>query len=170
MIAATSPSIQFDPAPPRPWQQALADATKQQQLRTLSKTLDQLSPQEKADLQKLGQRQTELARRLEKALSQMQQTAGELSPTDPLAAQTLADAVEQARDEALSGKMHQAAQQLAGNQLAQAANRRHIDYRTTLAAHLVAGLAGRDHVLAAALRAGQEIGHGRKVRSTKYEG
>lgn len=102
-------------------QQALADATKQQQLRTLSKTLEQLSPQERADLQKLGQRQTELARRLEKTLSQMLQTAGELSPSDPLAAQTLTDAASQARDEALSGKMHQAAQQLSENQLAQAA-------------------------------------------------
>jgi hypothetical protein len=150
-------------------QGSLAEATKSQQLRTLSKTLQQLSPQEKADLQKLAQRQTELGRRLEKTLSQMQQVGEELATGDPLAAQTLADAVAQARDEALSGRMHQASQQLEGNQLAQAAaEQQHLGEKLD---ELLDALTGRrEHELGRKLEKLQEAAGEMKGLKEKLKG
>ena len=101
-------------------QQTLAEQTSQLQGETISKTLQQLTAQQRADLAKLSQRQGELARRTEQMLSQMQRMQAELSD-DPLAAQTLGDAVELARREAVSGRMRQASRQIGENQLGQAA-------------------------------------------------
>ncbi len=101
-------------------QQALTEQTGQMRLETLSKNLQQLSPQEKADLAKLALRQTELARRLESLLTGMEQMQSELGGKDPLAAETLADAVELARSGGLSGRMRRTSQQIGENRLGQA--------------------------------------------------
>lgn len=102
-------------------QQDVAEETARLRLETLSRSRQQLSDRERAELSKLAQRQTELARRLEKMLTGMEQAREELSPTDPLAAETLADAVDMARRNAVSGKMHRTAGQIDENQLGQAA-------------------------------------------------
>ena len=101
-------------------QAQVAEQTSELQARTLSKSLQQLSPQDRADLAKLGQRQSELARRLEQMLTDMEQMRDELTD-DPVAAQTLADAVELARSEGVSGRMRQTSGQIEQNQLGQAA-------------------------------------------------
>lgn len=100
-------------------QQTIAQQTAELRTQTLSKTLQELTAQQRADLSKLGQRQSELARRLEQMLSRMDQMQSELSD-DPVASQTLGDAVELARSEGISGRMRQASRQIEENQLGQA--------------------------------------------------
>lgn len=100
-------------------QEAISEQTGQMRPRTLSKSVQQLSAQDRADLAKLSQRQTELARRLERMLTNMEQMRGGLA-NDPLAEQTLGDAVEFARSSGLSGQMRQASRQIEENQLGQA--------------------------------------------------
>lgn len=101
-------------------QQALTDQTEQLRLDTLGQRLEDLLPQQKAALRRQAQRQTELARRLEKMLSRMEQVRGELVETEPLAAEMLADALDLARQAAISGQMHQSGRQIEANQVGQA--------------------------------------------------
>ncbi|MCA9270937.1 MAG: hypothetical protein KDA41_20795, partial [Planctomycetales bacterium] len=89
--------------------------------RTLSQTVEQLSPQLKSELARLAQRQTELAHRLESEVVQMQRLSDDLATRDPLAAQSLQDAVALARGQTVSGKMQQAARQIESNRLGQSA-------------------------------------------------
>lgn len=101
-------------------QDDLASRTNEMRLNTLGKEGKDLSPQETAALKRLTQQQGEAARRFEQAESRMRQLAAELESTDPLAAETLSDALNAAERSALAGKMRQAASDLNETQLGQA--------------------------------------------------
>ena len=73
-------------------------------MRTFSKDFQELSDQERADLRKSAQQQLELARRLDALEQGMQRMAQDLGEQDPLAADTLDDALDHARGSALSGQ------------------------------------------------------------------
>jgi hypothetical protein len=88
--------------------------------RTLTKAIGQLSAQERADLEKLASRQLDLARQFDKIQQRMQRAAEEVSASDPLSAGSVADALAQARDQALAQKMHDSGRQVAANQFGQA--------------------------------------------------
>ena len=88
--------------------------------RTLTKELNQLSVQERADLQKLAARQLELAREFDKIQQRMQHTAEEAAGRDPLSAGSIADALAQAREQGLSQVMHESGREIAANQFGQA--------------------------------------------------
>lgn len=75
--------------------------------------------QQRADLDKLGQEQLDLARQFEKLQQRMQEMAAQMAD-DPLAAQALTDAVELAREQMTSGRMRDAGQAAAQNQAGQA--------------------------------------------------
>ncbi len=66
--------------------------------RTLTKDLKELLPQELADLKVAAQQQLETARRLDRIQQDMEQTAGQLRESDPMAAQPVADALDRARN------------------------------------------------------------------------
>ena len=87
---------------------------------TLSRELKDVSPQQQAELQKLAQQQNELARRLEILQQQMGAMQNQLEEQDPLAADTLADALHQARQEGISGRMRDAGKNIEQNQIGQA--------------------------------------------------
>lgn len=87
---------------------------------TLSRSLNNLTPQQKADLEKLAQRQQELARQLDKIQQGMGQMSEKLDEQDPLPADVLKDALDHARRAAISTKMRETADRLQGNQVAQA--------------------------------------------------
>lgn len=87
---------------------------------TLSRELKDVAPQQQAELQQLAQQQLELARRLETLQQQMAATQQQLEDQDPLAAETLGDALHQARQEGISGQMRGAGQNIEQNQIGQA--------------------------------------------------
>jgi len=91
--------------------------------RTLSRELKDLNPQEAADLKTLARWQLELARRLEATLEQMGQTSLQLRDSDPLAAETVSDALGRARQLAISDQMRSAGGYLQQNQIGQAIGR-----------------------------------------------
>lgn len=101
-------------------QEELSRQTAQIGRRSLTRERKDLTPQDVADLQTRGREQLELARRIERLSLGMEQTSGKLQESDPLAAQTLADALARARQLDLAGRMRSAAGQIEQNQLGQA--------------------------------------------------
>jgi len=102
-------------------QQELTARTAEVGRSTLTKDAKDLRPQELADLKILVARQIELARRLDRIQQAMQQTADQLQQSDPLAAQTVADALAEARRLAISGQMLATGGHIDRNQVGQAA-------------------------------------------------
>lgn len=88
---------------------------------TFAKPLKDLSPQQQADLRKLAAQQHELARQFDKVQTRIQSMQQQLADSDPLAADTLADAAHEGAQRGVAGKMRQAASQADQNQLGQAA-------------------------------------------------
>jgi hypothetical protein len=101
-------------------QQTITEQTDQLRLDTLGQRPEDLSPQDKAALKRQSERQSELARRLDKTLSRMDEMRAELADTEPLAAEMLADAVHLARQAAISGQMREGGRQIEANQVGQA--------------------------------------------------
>ncbi|MEX2561310.1 MAG: hypothetical protein WD403_15410, partial [Pirellulales bacterium] len=102
-------------------QQQLNQDTTELGRQTLTRDVKDLEPRQQAELKKLSARQLELARRFDKIQERMQQMASELEATEPLAAGTISDALQQARSSAVGGGMREAGRQLEQNQVAQAA-------------------------------------------------
>ena len=89
--------------------------------RTLTKPSDQLTPQERADLGKVSERQKKQADQLEQLEAKMRSTIENLSTDDPSAAAALADAAEQSQQGGIAGQMRDAAGQIGENRMGQAA-------------------------------------------------
>ncbi len=87
---------------------------------TLGKAPQDLSVQQRTDLERLGELQADLARRYDKLEQRMEQLTANLRDSSPLAADSLADAVRTARAAGLSGQMRDSARQVIDNQLGQA--------------------------------------------------
>jgi len=88
---------------------------------TVGKRLEDLPPPQRADLKILAAAQLEYARRLEQILQEMDQAGSELQQSDPLAAETVADALAEARRLAVSSRMQTSGEDLANNRVYQAA-------------------------------------------------
>jgi hypothetical protein len=101
-------------------QQDAARRTSDVGRRTLARDLRDLSPQDATDLNIAATQQLDLARLLDRLLQEADQAIAELRKTDPLAADTVADALDQARRLAISGQMRTAAGQIQQNQIGQA--------------------------------------------------
>ncbi len=101
-------------------EQALAERTATLGARTLARELHDLMPQERADLRIAAEEQIGLALRLEILQQQMDQAQAELEAADPLAAQTIADALDEARRLAISALMRSCASDIQENRLARA--------------------------------------------------
>ncbi len=84
---------------------------------TLGKQRRDLSVQETADLDAMSSSQSELARRFDKLLERMDQGQTELRQTTPLVADSLADAVQAARELGIASQMRDAARHIDGNQV-----------------------------------------------------
>ena len=89
--------------------------------RTLTQELRDLSPLDLAELKQLGGRQLELARLLDRILQEMDQAGNRLRRNDPSSAQTVANAVQQARRRAISGQMRAVGTQIDANRIGRAA-------------------------------------------------
>jgi len=84
-------------------QAALASQTLEIGRQTLARSLRDLAPQERAELERLSLAQGELARRLDNAMQALRQAAADLESADPSAAQTIHDALASARRAAVAG-------------------------------------------------------------------
>ncbi len=89
--------------------------------RTLTKPSEQLTPQERADLEKAAERQKKQADQLEQLEAKMRSTIDNLSHHDPSAAAALKDAAEQSQQGGIAGQMRDAAGQIGENRMGQAA-------------------------------------------------
>lgn len=105
----------------RSQQDRLSQDTAAMARETFSKPLKDLAPQQQADLRKLAGQQHDLARQFDKVLGRMGAMQQQLSESDPLAADTLADAAHEGAQRGVAGQMRQAAAQAEQNQLGQAA-------------------------------------------------
>jgi len=103
-------------------QEDAAHRTSEVGRRTLTRDLRDLSPQDLADLHAAAARQLELARLLDRVLQEADQAAVDLRKSDPLAADSVADALDEARRLAISGQMRDAGSQIQQNQIGQAAS------------------------------------------------
>jgi hypothetical protein len=103
-------------------QDDIASRTEAMRLQTLGKDENELTTQERAGLKRLSHEQAELARHFEQLQGRMSEMAAELTGSDPLVAETLADAVDAATGMALSGKMHESSRNVAANRLGQASS------------------------------------------------
>ena len=101
-------------------QEEVAKRTSEVGRRTLARELRDLSPRDSAELKIAAGRQVELARLLDRTLQDMDQAGAELQTNDPAAAETVADALDEARRLAISGQMRAAAAQVGQNQIGQA--------------------------------------------------
>ena len=104
-------------------QEALLARTTELARRTLGKAPKDLVPQEAADLKIAGRDQFEIARRLDGIQHRMQQAVDQLQDSDPLAAETVADALDSARRLAIDATMRAAAGDAVRNQMGQAIGR-----------------------------------------------
>lgn len=104
-------------------QKGLGSSTSEVGRHTLSKELKDLLPQEVADLKVLAAEQLGLARQFDRIQQQMDQAGVELSQSDPLAAETVADALAAARRLAITGQMLSAGGHVERNQIGQATAR-----------------------------------------------
>ncbi len=93
--------------------------------RTMGRDPRDLPPAELADLRVLGAAQLDLARRLDRMSADMDQTARQLDATDPLAADTIALAVDEIRRLAISDFMRAGGGQLEQNRIGQAVASQH---------------------------------------------
>lgn len=88
--------------------------------RTLSRELGDLAPGDLADLRVVAAAQSEVGRRLEVIQQEMGVMREQLQETDPLAADALADALDEARRTAVGARVRAAADHLRSNRIAQA--------------------------------------------------
>ncbi len=87
---------------------------------TLTNDIHDLSPQQQADLKKLGDRQVDLAQQFDKVAQRMEQVGGQLAKSEPLSAQSLSDALDIARRQLPGGQMRDAAENVGQNRIGQA--------------------------------------------------
>ena len=75
---------------------------------TVSRAFEDLAPQQRADLQKLAQRQLDLAHRLDRIEQQMDDSVATARQEDPVPADSMADALAHARGQGVAEQMRDA--------------------------------------------------------------
>ena len=88
---------------------------------TLTKGRDELTPQDRADLARLAERQQKQAENFEQLSAKMQELIDKSKADDPDGAATLEDALTQARQDAIAGRMREATGQINTNKMGAAA-------------------------------------------------
>lgn len=97
------------------------DATRQQQRDTAGLSPEELSRQQREDLQDIVRSQEELAGEAQRLTDELPEKADELEQSDPAAAAGLEQAARSARENRLSERMREAAQQAQENRVADSA-------------------------------------------------
>ncbi|MEX2220104.1 MAG: hypothetical protein WD749_15245 [Phycisphaerales bacterium] len=87
---------------------------------TMGKKAGDLTPQERAELAEIAERQERLAEQTRQAIDQLEQRAEQLKGADPAQAEAMKQAAEQGRQQQVPQKMEDAAEQVQQNQTSQA--------------------------------------------------
>lgn len=103
-------------------QKDLATQTTDIARRTLTQEVEDLAPQEQAELKIAARNQLDLGRRVEGVLAEMEESLETLEESDPLAAQTVSDALERARELGIGGLMRTVGGEIDRNRMGQAVN------------------------------------------------
>ncbi|HAY82831.1 MAG TPA: hypothetical protein DCY79_23730, partial [Planctomycetaceae bacterium] len=103
-------------------QEELQSQTQSQRAKMFGTTTDEEESQQRAEMRQLALRQMELARRFDRVQSRMDKMQAELADTDPLAAATIADALDAARRNAVSSQMRESGRSVEKGQAGQASN------------------------------------------------
>ena len=101
-------------------QQAMQSETESLRLELLTADLRNLDSQQIARLKRLAERQFELARRFDKLQSGMQAVQSDLENRDAVAAETLTEALDVARQAAIGGQMRESGRAIEQNRMGQA--------------------------------------------------
>lgn len=101
-------------------QMELQEQTGQAARDTAGRSAEELTPQEQSELQRIVEKQRELAQDAEELAQSLEERSRELQEHDPAAAAGMREAARQARQNQVSQTMEQAAQQAEQNQMAQA--------------------------------------------------
>jgi hypothetical protein len=97
-------------------QKSIQSRTGETGRQTTGKTSDQLTPQQKQDLEQIAQDQKETADKLKDAIDKMLERERKLEKNDPAAAQQMAQAAKRGQREQAAEKMQQASKQVQQNQ------------------------------------------------------
>ena len=101
-------------------QRDLQEATEGAGAGTTGKTTEELTPEERSELQRIADKQRELAERTREAIDELREGEQRLRENDPATAQGLAQAARRAEERNAEGLMEQAAQQAEQNRTATA--------------------------------------------------
>ncbi len=101
-------------------QEQVRQETAEKGSKTLTKDQKDLSPQENADLKKLGTRQSDLARQFDKIQQRMNEMSEKLANNDQVAADALKDALQQAQEKAVGGQLREAGRNVDQNKIGEA--------------------------------------------------
>lgn len=97
-------------------QRAVTERTRQATQDTTGKPAESLTPQERAALQDAAQRQEDLARRAEEAISDLRERSEQMRESDPVQAEAMAQAAQSGQQQQIAERMRQASQQAQQNQ------------------------------------------------------
>lgn len=97
-------------------QQELIQETESVAGRTAGRSLEQLTPQERSELERIALRQQELAERAEQVLDSLSERSRDLSEADPAQAAGLAQASTRGRQDQVADQMRNASQDVQRNQ------------------------------------------------------
>ena len=89
----------------------------------MGKPLDELTPEQKAELGNLASRQSQVGKGLQNLLERMGEMAGRLNESDPLASSAMREAAEKSQKQGTVAKLGEAADQLEKNQMGEARSR-----------------------------------------------
>ncbi len=158
----------------RQTQEELRQDTERTRLEALARDVTDLDGDQRVNLRRLAERQTELGRQFDKVQTRMDQMRAELGTGDP-AAETLADALDVARRAAVGGQMRETGRRIEGNQLGDAGQNQQAILRNlqelldTLANRRVHELENRVSQLQSALEELQELRAKRQGLQTKAD-
>jgi hypothetical protein len=102
-------------------QRAITEQTQQVSEQTLGRDTAELTDEERGELERIAERQREIAQEAQAALDNLDDRARDLAESDSAQSEALATAARRARQEALSEQLEQAAEQVGQNQTGQAA-------------------------------------------------
>ncbi len=97
-------------------QRSLMDQTASTTQDTIAKSADELSDQELTDLQRIAQRQRDLARQADEALDELTKRARQMNDLDPASAAGMDQAAATGRSQGLTDQLNQAADAIEQNQ------------------------------------------------------
>ncbi len=96
-------------------QQTVTEETEKTGEKTVTKSVPDLTAQEKSDLKKLAERQRQAAKRIDKLQSKIQETARSRDDSESAESELLEDISQQMREQDIAGRMREAARQLQQN-------------------------------------------------------